>query len=250
MRLLVPILAGLSLAAAQPSFTFKAAEPLLDYVAGWPPGRTRAEIGTDIPYDEAPPRTRYTFTHGGTLELIPLRDPGVKNFRAAYPDLDAAARSTRQHLKRGLPARQAAEGLALWNCPDAAPTIFAKARRIETPWCRGFLFLTTYTQEPGSPVDNAGLTCTFQGLSRDGHWFIQAHFTIHHPSLPETGLGFADRPAAEIRAEYARVEGRLDALPDAGFTPSLGVIDSLVQTLAPTKTARPTCPTMPSSPKP
>jgi len=197
------------------------------------PRLTQEENGTDIPYDVAPARTRFNFSGGMVLEVIPLSDPGVQDFQKAYPDLVACAQGVKERLAKGAPKGLALKDWPLWNCPDSAPTIFAKPRRVETPWCTGLIFLTRYTQEEGSPVDNNSLTGTFQGLSRDGRYFIYADIPMTQASLPKEGKDLAERPLDEIRAYYRSVEQQLNAAPDESFCPSLGVLDSLLQSLRP-----------------
>jgi len=214
-------------------FSLQAPELLGQGQIGRPPRLTHEENGTDIPYDVAPPRTRFTFSGGTVLEVIPLTDPGVTDFGKAYPDLATCARDVQGLLAKGAPRGLIMQDWPLWNCPDSAPTIFAKVRRVETPWCTGLFFLTRYTQEEGSPVDNSSLTGTFQGLSRDGRYFIYADIPLTQASLPKEGQDLTERPAEEIRAYYRRVEQQLSEAPDGSFNPSLGVIDSLLQSLKP-----------------
>nr|WP_320132225.1 hypothetical protein [uncultured Holophaga sp.] len=164
------------------------------------------------------------------LEVIPLQDSAVPDFAKAYPDLDRCARALRQRLRAGaLPDAT----LPVYNCLDAEPTIFAKPRRVETPWCLGLWFITRYTQESGAPVDNRNLSLTFQGLSRDDRHFVWAEIPLTQTGLPESGEGRENLSVDEVNAYYRRVEHQLTQAPDASFTPSLEVVDSLLQSLQP-----------------
>jgi len=198
------------------------------------PRKTIDDVGTDIPYDVAPAHARFTFPigdQGATVDVIPLKDASVKNFAEAYPDLDSTAKDVQKLLDLG----QLSQGkdLPVWNCPDAEQTIHARARILETPWCKGIQFITRYTQEAGAPIDNSALMYTFQGLSRDGRYFIAIDIPLTQAALPLHGVDYAEQPGAKIRAYYRQMEKQLNEASEDSFKPSLKAVNVLIQSLQP-----------------
>jgi hypothetical protein len=60
------------------------------------------------------------------------------------------------------------------------------------PLGAGMLFLTQYSNEmQPNPVNDEELTLDFQGLTRDGRYYLAARLAITHPSLPR-GIDFTD----------------------------------------------------------
>jgi len=195
------------------------------------PRLTSQEIGTDIPYDVAPRRVQFHFPigdQGATLDVIPLSDASVKDFGKAYPDLDLQAKALKKLLGEGrLPSGL---DLPVWNCPDAEQTIHARVRILETPWCRGVQFLTRYTQESCVPIDNSALMYTFQGLSRDGNYYVALDIPITQAALPKEGKPLLD---TQIKAHYLQSEKLLNEASEESFQPSLQSVHALIQSLKP-----------------
>jgi hypothetical protein len=93
------------------------------------------------------------------------------------------------------------------------------------------------------PVNNDDLFYFFQGLSRDGRYFISAVFPVNAPylapdgrtasALPEGGIPFPANPGAP--GEYSNyldaVTRKLNGTDAAGFTPSLAQIDTLIMSI-------------------
>jgi len=107
---------------------------------------------------------------------------------------------------------------------------------------RGVRFLTEYAQYPAS-ANNTDLFYHFQGVTSDGAYFIVAIFPITIPSLAETSDGgaalppggipypyFAD-PNADMQSYYAAVTTLLNSAPADTFTPTIGQLDALIQSM-------------------
>jgi len=208
------------------------------------PRLTEAEVGTDIPVDVAPARTRFelrslrpAFLGPGAdwpreawVQVIPLRDPGVADFAKAYPDLQACAGALGGILARGRPAP--GQPLPVWNCVDCEETVHAKARVLTGPWCSGVQYLTTYVQD-SEPVGNDGLVYVFQGISRDGRSYVAVQVPVAHPALPVPWPGLDQGTGERPDAYYARAQARLDALPDRSYFPPLDTLAAMVRSLRP-----------------
>jgi hypothetical protein len=212
------------------------------------PKLTMADIGTDIPVDNAPARVKFALRAKtpaylkspevepwgeGSIRIIPLHDVSVKDFAQAYQELEKQADGLRAILKTGTLHVDKDNSLPDWNCVDKGQTIHAKSQILDGPWCSGIQFLTEYTQELGMPIDNDGLMYKFQGLSRDGAYYVAVEIPVTHPSLPNhvpRALPLAEEKAP---AYYAETERRLDGLADETFFPALNDVRAMIQSLRP-----------------
>ena len=106
----------------------------------------------------------------------------------------------------------------------------------------GVRFLTEYAQYPAS-ANNNDLFYHFQGVTRDGAYYIVAILPITAPELAETSDGgaalplggvpysyFAD-PNADMQLYYRSVVDVLNATPAQLFTPNMDKLDSLIQSM-------------------
>ena len=106
----------------------------------------------------------------------------------------------------------------------------------------GVRFVTEYAQAP-VPVDNQDLFYNFQGLSRDGTYYIIAIFPVTAPGLAETsdpsapvpaeGVAFPDLNSTnpDFQGYYAAITDLLNGTAPQGFTPSLSQLDALIQSI-------------------
>jgi hypothetical protein len=125
---------------------------------------------------------------------------------------------------------------------DAIPVFASKIQLLSFQNGGGVRFLTEAAQYPAS-ANNQDLFYNFQGLTRDGAYYIVAILPITAPMLAATRDGgaplppggipypyFAD-PEADMQPYYASISAILDAAPEAAFTPTLGQLDSLIQSI-------------------
>jgi hypothetical protein len=107
---------------------------------------------------------------------------------------------------------------------------------------QGVRFLTEYAQYAAS-ANNHDLFYHFEGVTRDGAYYIIAILPITAPMLAETSDGgaalpvggvpypyFAD-PNADMQLYYRSVLDLLNATPSELFTPTLDQLDSLIQSM-------------------
>ena len=106
----------------------------------------------------------------------------------------------------------------------------------------GVRFLTEYAQYT-APVNNHELIYLFQGVTRDGVYYVIAILPVTAPELAETsdpgaplpanGVVFPDisDPNANYEAYYAAVSNLLNTENPDGFTPPIGQLDLLIQSL-------------------
>ena len=106
----------------------------------------------------------------------------------------------------------------------------------------GVRFVTQYDQY-AAPANNQDLFYQFQGVTRDGAYYIVAIFPLTTPVLAETSAADAPLPEggivypdmmdtnADFPGYYAAVTGLLNAQPPEAFTPTLDQLDALVQSM-------------------
>lgn len=106
----------------------------------------------------------------------------------------------------------------------------------------GVRFLTEYAQYPAS-ANNHDLFYHFEGVSRDGAYYIVAILPVSAPGLAETSdagaalppggipYPFYADPEADMQAYYGSVTSLLEAAPAAAFVPTLDQLDALIQSI-------------------
>ena len=135
--------------------------------------------------------------------------------------------------------------------PDELPTVpFFNARHIFASGIEvisfqngsGVRFLTQYAQY-AAPVNNHELFYQFQGLTDDGAYYVIAIFPVTAPNLAENSDAAADQPVngsvypdmsdtnADWEGYYAAVTDLLNATPADNFTPAIGQLDALINSM-------------------
>jgi hypothetical protein len=106
----------------------------------------------------------------------------------------------------------------------------------------GVRFITQYAQN-AAPVNNHELFYHFQGVTRDGMYYIIAIFPITAPVLAETGdpgaaippggIVYPDinDPNTDFSGYYASITDLLNATSNETFSPSINQLDLLIQSM-------------------
>ncbi len=106
----------------------------------------------------------------------------------------------------------------------------------------GVRFLTEYAQY-AAPVNNGELFYHFQGVTRDGAYYIIAIFPITVPVLAETGdvtatlptggVAYPDitDPNADLQGYYTAITDLLNGTSEDIFTPTISQLDLLIQSM-------------------
>jgi hypothetical protein len=106
----------------------------------------------------------------------------------------------------------------------------------------GIRYISEYAQYPAS-ANNTDQFYNFIGISSDGAYYIVAIFPLTSPVLAETsdagaalptgGIPYPDMadPTANMNAYYIAITDLLNAQPTNGFTPHLGELDQLIQSM-------------------
>jgi hypothetical protein len=108
---------------------------------------------------------------------------------------------------------------------------------------RGVRFLTEYAQYPVS-ANNTDLFYHFQGFTSDGEYYVVAILPITAPVLAETSDAgaplppggipypyFAEGIEADMPGYYTAVTALLDSTSPESFSPTIGRLDSLIQSM-------------------
>ena len=108
---------------------------------------------------------------------------------------------------------------------------------------QGVRFLTQYAQY-SAPANNHDLFYEFQGVTRDGAYYIVAILPIRNPMLAETSDAGAPLPVGgvpysymidpntDMQLYYRSVTDVLNATPADTFTPTLNQLDQLIQSMS------------------
>jgi hypothetical protein len=175
---------------------------------------------------------RYFFPAHSFICAIPLADSSVKDFAKAYPSLNIAAVDL-QKILRERPEKFEHRG----DVPDipannAGPSILSRFQYLGFRSGSGILFLTQYSQEmEPNPVNNEELTLSFQGITKDGRYYLAARLAITHPSLPR-GIDFTDDTERDRQYNYLRkAEKELEGLSEESFRPSLKSLKALLSSI-------------------
>jgi len=203
--------------------------------SGVKPSTVAAVSGNDIPPWEIAPTT-YTFEFTGYRLVGTFHQPHIWIYPVdEFARLSDFAQEQVDQLKLLLQQQPADPGdipfLPIWN---AAQMMQAKVRYLDFQSGSGVRFLTMYGQA-AAPVNNYSLFYCFQGLTADGRYYISAVLPTSHPSLPNDLSGFSADDYNKIAEDFPNyitgAEKQLSNQPDESFTPSLALLDALVQSL-------------------
>jgi hypothetical protein len=140
---------------------------------------------------------RYFFAQNSFICLIPTTDSSESNFAKSYPNFNNAISKLRQTLKNKPKKLKQTfdETEGIFDIPynNAGWSFISKTEYIDSLNIEGVFFLTQYGNDMlPSLANNEELTATFQGLTKDGKFYVSARFAITHPELPK-GIDFTDK---------------------------------------------------------
>ena len=92
----------------------------------------------------------------------------------------------------------------------------------------GVRFITHYTQEVVGRLTKENVFYTFQGLTRDGKYYVAAFFPITSPGLRDE---MVEEPWEVAQARLVEDIQYLDSLSSQAFTPDLELLDSVIKSL-------------------
>lgn len=204
----------------------------------------RAE-GQDLAYWQITPG--YTLLNlEGYLLQGPARQPQIYVYPAsAYAEMAPAAFESIHRLDNilyGPGGPITADQLPSVPFFNEQPVFASNIQVVSFQNGSGVRCLTEYAQFAAS-ANNHDLFYHFQGLTRDGTYYIVAILPVSVPvlaetsdpgaALPSTGIPYpyyAD-PEADMDAYYSAVMALLNSMPQQAFTPTLSQLDALIQSM-------------------
>jgi hypothetical protein len=180
---------------------------------------------------------RYFFPTNSFICAFPLKDTTVKNFSKAYFPLNSVAGDLHKLLHERPGNFEHWSETTKIDIPDfpyidAGNSIVGKFQYLDFRSGSGILFLTQYSNEHlPNPVNNEELTLVFQGLTKDGRFYVAARLAVTNPALPR-GIDFTDDIRRDPHWNYLNKEEKeLNELPEASFRPSLGRLKALLSSI-------------------
>jgi len=175
---------------------------------------------------------RYFIPAFSFICAIPLEDSSVKDFGEAYPSLSGAAVHLQRMLREHPEKLERRRSVPDFPANNASPSIVSRFQYLDFRSGSGVLFLTQYSNEMRpNPVNNEELTLVFQGITKDGKYYVAARLAITHPSLPR-GIDFTDDIERDRQWSYLRgTEKELEGFSEESFQPSLTSLKALLSTI-------------------
>jgi hypothetical protein len=208
-------------------------------------GTPAAKATLDSPFpDDFPPQTTVAFEDA---REFPAFKKGARYFsparnritvyritqveRAPYKSIQFDIGRLKKLLKerpKEVPLGEDRRSLPDYPPRNAAHTFQLKLAYADTAWGSGLFYLTQFSQEAHLDfANNEELAYVFQGLSKDGHFYVSADFRITHPKLPS---GVDAKP--KERDEHQRADSLfLTKQADDSFIPSLSKLREWIGTL-------------------
>lgn len=204
-----------------------------------------ADAQSGPPWEAAPASLRFT------LQGYPLQAKFFQPKIFVYPAQDYAAvndgaQISLQQLQTVL--SNPATPLQGENLPQVpafnAQMIAFQARITEFKSGAGVRVIAEYSQAV-MPINNQEIFYQFIGLTRDGKYLVIAVLPVNAPFLaatddpaaavPAGGVAFPDintGQAADFEAYYRAVTDKMNATDPSLFTPNLGILDELIQSIS------------------
>ena len=211
------------------------------------PKYTAQENGDQLPIGIGPARVRFMLKAkppvttrnkrewaetDSIIEVVPLKDPSVSDFKVAYPALSECEAGLKKILKSGSLPSSLCENLPVWDFLDAYQMVHAHATILRTPWVAGIQYLTQEVQE-ACPISEGRLIYRFVGISHDGQYLLNFTTPVTAPVLPIKAQGLESAPMTKVKTYCARAESLLNSTPNDSFFPSLSALNGLVESFSP-----------------
>jgi len=110
---------------------------------------------------------------------------------------------------------------------NAGHVVEVKLSYVDAVWGAAFCYVTQFTQEGGSRVNNQELTYIVQGITNDNQFYISADFSITHPKLPNT----VRETLKGAKGDAALDNALLSKQTEASFTPDLSKLRKWISAL-------------------
>ncbi len=200
--------------------------------------------GEDLPYWELTPGHTAIKLEGYLLQGK-FHEPQIYIYPAmGYAELFPGAFESMHRLRNVMndPNMTSVDVLPAVPFFNAAQIFASNFQKITTDHIEGVRFLTEYAQYT-APINNHELIYHFEGFSHDGEYYIVVIFPITAPVLaatddpgavlPSGGVAFPDinDPNANFQIYYAAITALLNGTSPDTFSPTLGQLDQLIQSM-------------------
>jgi hypothetical protein len=200
---------------------------------------TSVDTNSGAPWEIAPTHLRFTLT-GYPLQGK-LLEPQIYVYPAAeYAQVNSVASEQIERVKKALSGAPLLKE-TLPNVPffNAAHIIAAGIQLSKFQNGGGVRELTQYDQYP-APINNHELFYHFEGLTSDAQYYVIAVLPVTAPILAEDEKLESSVPAGGIPIPantgpndvyYFSVSEKLNSLAPDAFTPSIAMLDALIQSI-------------------
>ena len=204
-----------------------------------PEKMTSVDTNSGAPWEIAPTHLRFTFT--GYQLQGKFFEPQIFVYPAQeYAQVNSTASEQIERLKKALSGSPLLKE-TLPNVPffNAGHIITADIQLINFQSGGGVRELTQYDQYP-APINNHEMFYHFEGLTSDGKYYVIAILPITAPVLAEDEKPESSVPAGGVPIPtsvgpndvyYFSVSEKLNSLAPDSFTPSMTMLDALIQSI-------------------
>jgi hypothetical protein len=125
-------------------------------------------------------------------------------------------------------------GLPYLPLYNAGMLFYSRDKFINFQQGEGIRYLTMFAQDI-APINNEGIFYTFQGITKDGKYYISAILPVESADLPaKSEMSNEDyKKFSENYTQYlSDIEEKLIAQSPDSFTPDLNKLDGLIATIS------------------
>ena len=193
------------------------------------PAAERLDLRFQEPFTPPSREDRYWFPASCYLTVYDLRGANQQKFPTLWESLAL--------LKRVLAERPT--GTALHNLSydfnygifpprNAAQQFHVKLHYIDAAWGSGYMVVTQFSQDGGTPANNEELCCVFQGLAKNETHYLAGQFRMTHRGLPNL-IDQTDN--SRHKGDYDPDIAFLSRQPDDSFYPSLVQLRQMLESI-------------------
>ena len=177
----------------------------------------------------------YSFEFGGYPLQDTFHEPRIliypiQDYAAVNPPAGDIALELDEILRESRVNETPLPFLPMWN---AAQVFVARSNILPFGSGQGIRYLTCYAQA-ALPIDNFCLFYTYQGLTRDGKYYISAIFPVNLAALEQAevkGQFKQDFQGEDYQAYLSYISSLLNDARAEDFTPNLNDLDGLVESM-------------------
>jgi hypothetical protein len=233
------------------SFPYPISRTHVYSAAGTPVGKAK-EMNSPGP-DDFPPSTivvledrreypalkkgaRYFFPSRNIFRAYRISEVRIAPYKTIQPDIDQLTTLLKTRPARVPSGHKHGDHYDEYQqLPDYPPRnaghlVQLRMKYLDAPWGSGLFYICQFTQGPGNAPNNEELVYIFQGLTKDGQFYLSADFRITHPKLPR-GIDDIGGGSREAEAATAKSEAILPKQSDDSFAPSLRKIRDWVSSV-------------------